>query len=113
MTENHTGKRHCLLDAAVQLWRQGQALSAMTVQQLAQAADRLGYAVEAHAHKVSPVLLRVLGNDHRAAALHSAVSVRALVFHRYGLARVRLNVERDVILGVYITAVDLRDQIPG
>ena len=38
MTENHTGKRHCLLDAAVQLWRQGQALSSMTVQQLAQAA---------------------------------------------------------------------------
>ena len=38
MTENHTGKRHCLLDAAVQLWRQGQALTAMTVQQLAQVA---------------------------------------------------------------------------
>ena len=38
MAENHTGKRHCLLDAAVQLWRQGQALSSMTVQQLAQAA---------------------------------------------------------------------------
>lgn len=35
---NHTGKRHRLLDAAVQLWRQGQALSSMTVQQLAQAA---------------------------------------------------------------------------
>ena len=44
MTENHTGKRHCLLDAAVQLWRQGQALSSMTVQQLAQAAGRLNQA---------------------------------------------------------------------